>query len=176
MSETITEADRHNAYAWVKPDAAKCYLCNKAEFATPVDGFQVQNCDKCARPVCQSCAETDYDAQGDPSEFINTQWQCEQECLVDVRVPVTVTFDFSIENVKPDEVEFVIRQLEDAVIKARMENLVDIADLASGTRWTPADADMDNVGIRTHARSGSFAPWKRKATEGAAPSFGLNAG
>lgn len=161
MSEPTTqqsEVDRHNAYAWVKPDAAQCHLCERKEFATPVDGFQVQDCDKCGRPVCERCAEVDYD--GDSEGFRNTQWQCEQECLVDVRVPVTVTFDFSIENVKPDEVEFVIRQLEDAVIKARMEDLVDIADLVNGTRWTPADADMDNVGIRTHARSGSFYPWK----------------
>lgn len=165
MSEQLTEVEKHNAYSWIKPDAAQCYLCGRKAFATPVDGFQVSDCDKCERPVCQECAEVDYD--GDSEGFRNTQWECLSECLVDIRVPVTVTFDFSIHKVNPDEVEATIRQLLDVVAGANLESRIadefedgDDPALASGTRWTPAEADMDNVGIRTHARSGGFSPWK----------------
>lgn len=85
---------------------------------------------------------------------------------VDVRVAITVTFDLSVHGIARGDVENAIRRLEDAVIEAPLESLIDDhfeGDLASGTRWTPADADMENVGIRTHARSGSFYPWKRRA-------------
>lgn len=161
-----TETQRHNAYSWIKPDAAACHLCGKKGFATPVDGFQVKECDKCERPVCQECAEVDYD--GDSEGFRNTQWQCEQECLLDVRVPVTVTFDFSILKVKPDEVEAAIERLKDAVLTVDLEHAIqkqfdqDDEELSSGTRWTAANADMENVGTRTHARSGSFYPWRHE--------------
>ena|ERR1044071_7446537 len=163
MSETKTiqptDTARHNAYGWIKPDAATCYICGKKEYATPVDGFHVKECGKCERLVCEHCAEVDADER-------SIQWQCSEECLVDVRVPVTVIFDFSIENVKPGEVEETVRALEMAVVEARLENAITFDELVLGTRWQPANADMDNVGIRTHARSGSFYPWKRDSGKG----------
>lgn len=167
MNTQLTpEVIRHNDYAWIRPDAEACYLCGRKEFATPVDGFQVRPCGKCERPVCERCAETDADC--DQDGYHTTSWQCEQECLIDVRVPVTVTFDFSIHSVKPNEVEDAIRRLQDAVAGASLESCVatDFEDgdeaLASGTRWTPGSADMENVGVRTHARSGGYSPWKPK--------------
>ncbi len=90
---------------------------------------------------------------------------CHEECLVDVRIPVTVEFDFSVHGVKLAEIELVIERLESAVVEARMESLVDIADLMSGTRWNPAQADMENIGVRSHGRSGSFYPWSRKKND-----------
>jgi hypothetical protein len=78
MSTSTISAERHNAYGWVRPDAATCYLCGKKEYITPVDGFQVQDCDECSRPICEQCAEVDYD--GDSEGFRNTQWQCEKGC------------------------------------------------------------------------------------------------
>jgi hypothetical protein len=162
MSQQVS-VESHNSYGWIRPDADACYLCGKKEYATPVDGFQVCECDKCERPVCENCAETDVDCVGDPPQYVTTQWQCEQECLVDIRIPITVTFDFFIDNVKPDEIEETIRALEMAVVEARFEDHIPFdGDLGSGTRWQPADADMENIGVRTHADSGSFYSWKRK--------------
>ncbi len=52
-----------------------CYLCGREE-----SGFNwthVQGCDKCERPVCDECAEVDYDFVGDPGRYVNTQWICD---------------------------------------------------------------------------------------------------
>lgn len=167
MSTETQEVQRHNAYGWIRPDAIACYLCGRKEFATPVDGFSVRNCGKCDRPVCQNCAETDADCVGDPPRFVLVQWQCAEECLIDVRVPVTVTFDLSLENVKPGEVEEAIRKLESAVLSSDLEKEIahefvdEQIEVGYGSRWNAGSADMSEVGIRTHARSGQFSALSR---------------
>lgn len=82
MSEQIQTqaAEGHNSYGWIKPDAGTCHLCGKKEFATPVDGFQVQDCDRCELPVCEECCESDYDLVGDPGAYHCTQWICSGGC------------------------------------------------------------------------------------------------
>lgn len=53
-----------------------CYLCGKeAEFG--LDGLMVDTCQRCKQEVCEHCAETDYDQQGDPLQFVLTQWICD---------------------------------------------------------------------------------------------------
>jgi hypothetical protein len=69
---------RHNAYGWIRPDADACYVCGRKAFATPVDGFVVSDCDKCGQPICQECAEVDYDSSSEG--YRCTQWQCEAGC------------------------------------------------------------------------------------------------
>lgn len=96
----MTTTEAHNSYAWIKPDAEACHLCGKKEFSTPVDGFQVEECDKCERPICQECCESDYDLQGDPGTFVCTQWVCKgeawSECL---RLTACQAFDAACDEI-----------------------------------------------------------------------------
>lgn len=66
------ETGRHNAYGWIKPIATACYLCGKKAFNTPVEGFQVRDCDRCEQPVCEDCAEVDCGGEGE-----GVQWICD---------------------------------------------------------------------------------------------------
>lgn len=94
LRERELAAERHNAYGWIKPDATACHLCGKKEYATPVDGFQVQECDRCGRPVCENDAESDYDMVGDPLRFVNTQWVCAGEARTECeRIAERVTLE-----------------------------------------------------------------------------------
>lgn len=77
---TTISADRHNAYGWIRLDAAACHLCGRKEYATPVDGFQVQECTRCSRLICENHADTDADC--DQDGYFTTEWVCKDsvEC------------------------------------------------------------------------------------------------
>ncbi len=68
--ELRADRERHNSYGWIKPTADACYLCGKKEYATPVDGFQVRECERCERSVCQECAEIDCGGEGEGVSWI----------------------------------------------------------------------------------------------------------
>lgn len=70
----LTAVECHNAYAWISPDADACELCGRKSFATPVDGFQVQECDNCQRLVCEIHADVDCGGEGE-----GCQWRCGPE-------------------------------------------------------------------------------------------------
>lgn len=72
------EAERHNAYAWIKPNADACEVCGKKEFATPVDGFVVRECTNCERLICEDHADTDADC--DQDGYFTTSWTCNSGC------------------------------------------------------------------------------------------------
>ena len=57
----------------------QCCICQAYE-GYGLDGLHVQECDNCGCNVCENCAEVDYDMQGDPPQYVNTQWQCEGGC------------------------------------------------------------------------------------------------
>lgn len=62
-----------------EPD--KCHVCGKTSFHDRAGyGFQVRECMRCQKNVCESHAETDYDLQGDPGSYVCTQWVCEGGC------------------------------------------------------------------------------------------------
>lgn len=72
-----------------------CYLCGKSERRSYCDDFNVHECDKCERPVCQNCAEVDYDCVGDPATFVNCSWICDSlkgGCREDALVPFDPRF------------------------------------------------------------------------------------
>ncbi len=51
-----------------------CYLCGREEETFVL---VVNECDRCERPVCDECAEVDYDFVGDPGRYVNCQWICD---------------------------------------------------------------------------------------------------
>lgn len=40
----------------------------------------ISECDTCEEPVCEKCAEYDYDMVGDPPHYVCCQWIC-KPCL-----------------------------------------------------------------------------------------------
>jgi hypothetical protein len=53
----------------------KCKYCNKESWQDRAGyAFVVRECRKCEEPVCENCAELDYDC--DEDGFFNTQWDC----------------------------------------------------------------------------------------------------
>jgi hypothetical protein len=102
-TKETTTVERHNAYGFVRPDADACYLCGRKEFTTPVEGFQVRECDRCERLVCEKCAEVDCGGEGE-----GVSWQCEGRCR-----PEPTVFDIAADeicNKLADELEAVDRK------------------------------------------------------------------
>jgi hypothetical protein len=72
----VTDNDPHFNLPSVGDDKEDtCYLCGFAA-SFNID-CQVQECDRCERPVCSECAEVDYDFVGDPGRYVNCQWICD---------------------------------------------------------------------------------------------------
>lgn len=59
-------------------DPERCKTCGKKAWEDGHAGvaFQVKECDDCELPTCETCAEPDYDLQGDPPQYVCTGWQC----------------------------------------------------------------------------------------------------
>lgn len=79
----MTTTERHNAYGWIKPAAARCHRCGKAEYATPVDGFVVQECTRCSRLICEDHADTDADC--DQDGYFQTEWVCKGDARTECK-------------------------------------------------------------------------------------------
>lgn len=78
---TNQQAERHNSYGWIKPDAEACHVCHKKEYATPVDGFVVKVCDLCDRMLCENHADTDTDC--DQDGYFQTSWICDGDARIE---------------------------------------------------------------------------------------------
>jgi hypothetical protein len=62
-----------------------CLFCGEESYSDRAGyGFQVNECKTCEDPVCENCAETDYDCVGDPPHYVCTQWEC-PDCILDRR-------------------------------------------------------------------------------------------
>ena len=58
-----------------------CYRCHRKEYQDRAGyGFLVNECRKCERPLCECCAEVDYDYRGEEDGYVCTQWQCSGQC------------------------------------------------------------------------------------------------
>lgn len=62
--------------AVVEPDEDVCSFCGKHDQSEVEMGTYVSPCRKCEMPVCDTCAEVDYDFGGDPGGFFVCQWDC----------------------------------------------------------------------------------------------------
>lgn len=61
--------------------AATCWICGKHEWHdSSGNALAVQECSRCEKPVCENCAETDFDLVGDPGRYVCTQWICSDNC------------------------------------------------------------------------------------------------
>lgn len=56
----------------------KCFICHRLENYDGRAGLGriIHDCDRCERPVCSDCAESDYDSVGDPPHYVRCQWTC----------------------------------------------------------------------------------------------------
>lgn len=62
-------------------EADSCHICGQTSWHDRAGyGFQVQECSRCLKMVCESHAETDYDLQDDPPRYVCTQWVCGAGC------------------------------------------------------------------------------------------------
>lgn len=60
-------------------EADSCHLCGKAPWVSKAcESFEVRQCQKCEREVCQECCEMDADS--DQDGFFICQWICREGC------------------------------------------------------------------------------------------------
>lgn len=57
-----------------------CTFCGRRDESNVEMGTEVLPCKKCEKPVCNKCAETDFDCVGDPPQFQVCQWDC-PDCI-----------------------------------------------------------------------------------------------
>jgi hypothetical protein len=74
----VAAVERHNAYGWVKPAADACEICGRKSFDTPVEGFQVRECARCEKLICENDADTNADC--DQDGYFMTEWTCKGGC------------------------------------------------------------------------------------------------